>query len=524
MRGETVSLPGSSPLVLKRSQTEEGEPVRMGFAGQQFPRALADALRLRMKRRWFRTNRSRSRYGLPKWRRRVKQVRSRELRFSTSELLRGVRVMAWLTASKTAWNLPPISARSRFQPCQCAVEVVDRRCSTQASRTRDSEISRVRAMPASLLSSTPAKASRSSRWLRKATRTGWMRRASSGSRRSSFIGDEVEQRLPRGQVWTGQRQHVAAQPSNERSNVAGQPLRLSFGLLCQRQFADKRIVRTMPAGAADPGLQLLAPRRGALGEARQRVGEALALADDVEDIAVAGRVAPSGLLPGTQAWPGIGDCMIGLQALPGGIEQMHAPRIGIAMVRRRQEITVGRFGADAGQNGRCTLEDFIVQPRANTRQVLAAVDPPGLLRGRAEHGMDGARADGCAQHITHEFDNAEIRAAARQRQRDDHLTQPSLGDRYLEQDFIVRAGGDESVIQRATSLVRLLIDEFAAHPVPRRQIADRGRSRQRLNSQFLAVTFRQSRRRANASIHLAPPLKKSGCHQPAPPASTQPPV
>jgi hypothetical protein len=79
--------------------------------------------------------------------------------------------------------------------------------------------------------------------------------------------------------------------------------------------------------------------------------------------------------------------------------------------------------------------------------------------------------------FTHEFDNAEIRAAAHQRQRDDHLTQPSLGDRYLEQDFILRSGADESVIQRETSLVSLLVNKFAAHPVPRRQIADRRRSR-----------------------------------------------
>ena len=35
-------------------------------------------------------------------------------------------------------------------------------------------------------------------------------------------------------------------------------------------------------GAADPGLQRLAPRRGARGEARQRVGEAPALALDVD--------------------------------------------------------------------------------------------------------------------------------------------------------------------------------------------------------------------------------------------------
>jgi hypothetical protein len=41
------------------------------------------------------------------------------------------------------------------------------------------------------------------------------------------------------------------------------------------------------AGAAELGLQLLAPRRDAFGDARQRVGEALALADDVENIAMA---------------------------------------------------------------------------------------------------------------------------------------------------------------------------------------------------------------------------------------------
>ena len=65
----------------------------------------------------------------------------------------------------------------------------------------------------------------------------------------------------------------------------------------------------------------------------------------------------------------------------------------------------------------------------------------------------------------------------------------------------------ENVIQRRTGLVRLLVDELAAHAVPGRQIADRRRSRQRLNGQVLAVTPRQHRRCANASIHLAPHLK-----------------
>jgi hypothetical protein len=36
----------------------------------------------------------------------------------------------------------------------------------------------------------------------------------------------------------------------------------------------------------------------------------------------------------------------------------------------------------------------------------------------------------------------------------------------LEQYCIVRGGGEESVIQSVTRLVRLLVDKFAAHPGP----------------------------------------------------------
>ena len=39
--GEAVSLSGSGALVLKRSEAEQSEPVRMAFAGHQFPWALA---------------------------------------------------------------------------------------------------------------------------------------------------------------------------------------------------------------------------------------------------------------------------------------------------------------------------------------------------------------------------------------------------------------------------------------------------------------------------------------------------
>jgi hypothetical protein len=42
------------------------------------------------------------------------------------------------------------------------------------------------------------------------------------------------------------------------------------------------------------------------------VGKTFVLMLDVKDIAMAWRIIPSGFLPGTQALPGVGDCMVRL--------------------------------------------------------------------------------------------------------------------------------------------------------------------------------------------------------------------
>ena len=41
---EAARLPGSLSLGLKRSQAQEGQPMRMALAGHQFPRVLVLAL------------------------------------------------------------------------------------------------------------------------------------------------------------------------------------------------------------------------------------------------------------------------------------------------------------------------------------------------------------------------------------------------------------------------------------------------------------------------------------------------
>jgi len=127
---------------------------------------------------------------------------------------------------------------------------------------------------------------------------------------------------------------------HERLDVARQFMRLSLGLPRKRQLGGKLMVWTPRAAVADPGLQRPAPRRGTLGAAQPRVGQALALALDVEHVAMARRVAPSRPLPSAQVLPCIGDRVIGPQPLHGGVEQVHAPGVGAMMLLRRQEIAI----------------------------------------------------------------------------------------------------------------------------------------------------------------------------------------
>jgi hypothetical protein len=150
------------------------------------------------------------------------------------------------------------------------------------------------------------------------------------------------------------------------------------------------------------------------------------------------------------------------------------------------------------------------------------VDRARLLRGRLEHAMDVTQADGHAQQVAQELDDAAIRAAADQRQPDDHLAQPGLGHRQLEQHRAVRHGGREGVIERRTGLVRLPIDELAANPVPGGQVANRLRAGQRLDGQVPTVAPGQRPdRHANTSVHTRPTNESPKVPSPIPAAPTQ---
>src|SRR4051812_1965288 len=119
--------------------------------------------------------------------------------------------MARRTASSSAWNLPPIRARSPFHLCQYAGEVVGRRFSTHASRTRGSEMAWARAMPASSASSTPEGEQVIALVLQRDPHRADASRVL-GLAGFQLRDDEVEQLSPRRQVRAGQGQDVVAQP------------------------------------------------------------------------------------------------------------------------------------------------------------------------------------------------------------------------------------------------------------------------------------------------------------------------
>jgi hypothetical protein len=117
---EAASRPGSGSLGLKRSQAEQAQPVRMRLAGQQLARALTPALGMpaAQEAAVVQKEAQQLQVAAAEMAAQGEVLRSREFRFSTSELRRGVSAMVWLTAATRAWNLPPSCARSRFHPCQ----------------------------------------------------------------------------------------------------------------------------------------------------------------------------------------------------------------------------------------------------------------------------------------------------------------------------------------------------------------------------------------------------------------------
>ena len=137
---EAASLPGSSPVGLKRSQAEQGQPVRMALAGHELPRVFALALGASAAQEAAMVQEEAQQIQI-----RPAEVTAQgevgaqpRVQVLHSELLRGASAMARLTAANRVWNLPPICARSRFHPCQYAGEVLGEQCSRHASRTSGS--------------------------------------------------------------------------------------------------------------------------------------------------------------------------------------------------------------------------------------------------------------------------------------------------------------------------------------------------------------------------------------------------
>jgi hypothetical protein len=182
------------------------------------------------------------------------------------------------------------------------------------------------------------------------------------------------------------------------------------------------------------------------------------------------------------------------------------------MLRRNQQIAVRRPGIDAGEHGRRSLEDFIVPAHTNARQVFAFIDDACLSRRRLKHVVNGAQADRYANRsrrnsMTPRYELRHIRGSAT-------ITWRSHALVTVNWKSTPARLGREGVIQRDTSLVRLLVDKLAAYLVPASQLTDGLRPGQRENGQILALTLRQLRRHATALIHVHTTNEKSGCRHP----------
>ena len=94
----------------------------------------------------------------------------------------------------------------------------------------------------------------------------------------------------------------------------------------------------------------------------------------VKHIAVTSHTGPGSRLPGAKPAPAVGDRVVRGQALVEQFQQAHAPRRLVAVIFNTQQVAIRRIDIGADQHGLAALEDFVVGPHANVRQVLPIVN------------------------------------------------------------------------------------------------------------------------------------------------------
>src|SRR5919107_1177480 len=135
------------------------------------------------------------------------------------------------------------------------------------------------------------------------------------------------------------------------------------------ELDDKLAIWIPLNGTADPGLQRLAPRRGARGKARQCVGQALAPALDVEHVAVARRIAP------------------------GRLQQEHAQKLTLALVSRGEVEENKNKAQEHGLSNVLLQRDWEVSESYEVSGTPSAVliSPDGKIASPVAGGDEGIR-------------------------------------------------------------------------------------------------------------------------------------
>jgi len=197
-------------------------------------------------------------------------------------------------------------------------------------------------------------------------------------------------------------------------------------------------------------------------------------------------------LAGTQPGARVGDGVFGIEPLLGGVEQVHAPGVGVALLHALQEVAVRRGRINAGEDRLIALEDLVVQAHANARQILRAVDRPGALRGLLDPGVNRPDAQRQAEQVAQQLHHVAIRAVHDQDDGQCEAAHPGFAHarERLGQRRYGRHG--ERHIHRLARALPLRSHELAARAVPACQARHRFRSRQGRDAHSLAGGCAQS--------------------------------
>jgi hypothetical protein len=131
----------------------------------------------------------------------------------------------------------------------------------------------------------------------------------------------------------------------------------------------------------------------------QEADHSLQIADDVENIALAGDIGKGLSLTGVKTTTGVGDDCFGIEALIDQVQQADAPGVGVAMFLQAKQIAIGRGRVDTHQYQLAGLKYLVVGSDPDASYLDTTADRSSWSTGAANDVVHRAQCDTAVKEV-----------------------------------------------------------------------------------------------------------------------------